>query len=44
MATEKTFKGFLGWFEEGIILRGQKVIMLHIGSLPAIFGDQDTLQ
>jgi D-cysteine desulfhydrase family pyridoxal phosphate-dependent enzyme len=41
--TAKTFAGLLGLLEEGIIVSGQKVIMLHTGGLPAIFGYQDTL-
>lgn len=42
--TAKTFAGLLGLLEEGRILRGQKVVMLHTGGLPAIFGYQETLQ
>ena len=42
--TSKTFAGLLGLLEEGVILPGQKVLMLHTGGLPAIFGYQEELQ
>jgi D-cysteine desulfhydrase family pyridoxal phosphate-dependent enzyme len=42
--TSKTFAGLLGLLEEGTISRGQKVLMLHTGGLPAIFGYQEELQ
>ena len=41
--TAKTFAGLLGLLEEGKILPGQKVVMLHTGGLPAIFSYQETL-
>ena len=41
--TAKTFAGLLGLLEEGHIKRGQKVIMLHTGGLPALFGYQDEI-
>ena len=41
--TAKTFAGVLGLLEEGIIKKGQKVLMLHTGGLPALFGYQDVL-
>jgi L-cysteate sulfo-lyase len=40
----KTFAGLLGLMKEGHIRRGQKVVMLHTGGLPAIFGYQDVLE
>lgn len=42
--TGKTFAGLLGLLREGQIEKGQKVVMLHTGGLPAIFGYQDELQ
>jgi D-cysteine desulfhydrase family pyridoxal phosphate-dependent enzyme len=42
--TSKTFAGLLGLLEEGKISRGQKVLMLHTGGLPAIFAYQEELQ
>lgn len=41
--TSKTFAGLLGLLEEGRILPGQKVLMLHTGGLPAIFSYQESL-
>ena len=41
--TAKTFAGLLGLLEEGKILPGQKVVMLHTGGLPAIFSYQESL-
>ena len=41
--TAKTFAGLLGLLEEGKILPGQKVLMLHTGGLPAIFSYQEAL-
>ena len=41
--TAKTFSGLLGLLKEGKISRGQKVLMLHTGGLPAIFSYQDVL-
>jgi len=42
--TAKTFAGVLGLLEEGIIKKGQKVLMLHTGGLPALFGYQEVLE
>jgi len=42
--TAKTFAGLLGLLEEGRIERGQKVVMLHTGGLPALFGYQEELE
>jgi D-cysteine desulfhydrase family pyridoxal phosphate-dependent enzyme len=42
--TAKTFAGLLGLLEEGRIERGQKVVMLHTGGLPALFGYQTELE
>ncbi|MBR9851943.1 MAG: D-cysteine desulfhydrase family protein [Rhodobacteraceae bacterium] len=42
--TAKTFAGLLGLLKEGRILPGQKVVMLHTGGLPALFGYQEELQ
>lgn len=42
--TAKTFAGVLGLLEEGKIKRGQKVLMLHTGGLPALFSYEDVLQ
>lgn len=42
--TSKTFAGLLGLMEEGKISPNQKVMMLHTGGLPAIFGYQEELQ
>ena len=38
--TAKTFAGLLGLLKEGRIRHGQKVVMLHTGGLPALFGYQ----
>lgn len=42
--TAKTFAGLLGLLQEGRIERGQKVVMLHTGGLPALFGYQTELE
>ncbi len=42
--TAKTFAGLLGLLEEGVIRKGQKIVLLHTGGLPALFGYQDELQ
>ncbi|WP_241482573.1 D-cysteine desulfhydrase family protein [Leisingera sp. ANG-M7] len=42
--TAKTFAGLLGLLEEGVIRTGQKVVMLHTGGQPALFGYQEELQ
>lgn len=42
--TAKTFAGLLGLLKEGHIRPGQKVVMLHTGGLPALFGYQEELQ
>ncbi len=42
--TAKTFAGLLGLLKEGAIRKGQKVVMLHTGGLPALFGYQHELQ
>ncbi len=42
--TAKTFAGLLGLLHEGRIERGQKVVMLHTGGLPALFGYQTELE
>lgn len=42
--TAKTFAGLLELLEQGKILPNQKVMMLHTGGLPAIFGYQEELQ
>lgn len=42
--TAKTFAGLLGLLKEGRIRPGQKVVMLHTGGLPALFGYQEELQ
>ncbi|NIZ63347.1 D-cysteine desulfhydrase family protein [Sedimentitalea sp. CY04] len=39
--TAKTFAGLLDLIENGHILTGQKVVMLHTGGLPALFGYQE---
>lgn len=39
----KTFAGLLGLLKDGTITKGQKVMMLHTGGLPALFGYQDEL-
>lgn len=39
----KTFAGLLGLVKNGSIQSGQKVIMLHTGGLPALFGYQEEL-
>lgn len=41
--TAKTFAGLLGLIDTGHILAGQKVVMLHTGGLPALFGYQEEL-
>ncbi len=40
----KTFAGLLGLLEQGVIRKGQKVVLLHTGGQPALFGYQDELQ
>ncbi len=42
--TAKTFAGLLGLLDEGVIRKGQRVVMVHTGSLPALFGYQDELE
>lgn len=42
--TAKTFAGLLGLLKEGRIQPGQKVVMLHTGGVPALFGYQEELQ
>ena len=39
----KTFAGLLGLLEEGAISKGQKVLLLHTGGLPALFAYQNAL-
>jgi len=39
----KTFEGLLGLVKDGSIQPGQKVVMLHTGGLPALFGYQEEL-
>ncbi|WP_254435955.1 D-cysteine desulfhydrase family protein [Ruegeria arenilitoris] len=39
----KTFAGLLGLLDAGVICKGQKVVMLHTGGLPALFGYQDVI-
>ncbi|KIC20296.1 D-cysteine desulfhydrase family protein [Leisingera sp. ANG-Vp] len=39
----KTFAGLLGLLEEGAIRKGQKVLLLHTGGLPALFAYQNEL-
>lgn len=41
--TAKTFAGLLSLLKEGTIRPGQKVVMLHTGGMPALFGYQDEL-
>ncbi|MEW2917298.1 D-cysteine desulfhydrase family protein [Ruegeria sp. ANG10] len=41
--TAKTFAGLLHLVETGKIQQGQKVVMLHTGGLPALFGYQSEL-
>lgn len=41
--TAKTFAGLLGLLEQGTIKQGQKVVLIHTGGLPALFGYQDEL-
>jgi len=41
--TAKTFAGLLDLIGNGHILTGQKVVMLHTGGLPALFGYQEEL-
>ncbi|OUS04840.1 1-aminocyclopropane-1-carboxylate deaminase [Rhodobacterales bacterium 52_120_T64] len=40
----KTFAGLLGLLKEDRIQRGQKVVLLHTGGQPALFGYQDELE
>lgn len=42
--TAKTFAGLLDLVAEGQIHKGQKVVMIHTGGLPALFGYQTELQ
>lgn len=42
--TAKTFAGLLGLLEDGSIQKRQKVVLLHTGGLPALFGYQEELQ
>ena len=42
--TAKTFAGLLGLLKEGTLQRGQKIVLLHTGGLPALFGYQEELQ
>ncbi len=42
--TAKTFAGLLDLRHDGHISKGQKVVMLHTGGLPALFGYQEALQ
>lgn len=42
--TAKTFAGLLGLLKEGRIQQGQKVVMVHTGGQPALFGYQDALE
>ncbi|WP_241480935.1 D-cysteine desulfhydrase family protein [Leisingera sp. ANG-M6] len=39
----KTFAGLLGLLETGSIAKGQKVLLLHTGGLPALFAYQNEL-
>ncbi|MBY6067381.1 D-cysteine desulfhydrase family protein [Leisingera aquaemixtae] len=39
----KTFAGLLGLLAEGVISKGQKVLLLHTGGLPALFAYQNEL-
>ncbi|KIC12617.1 1-aminocyclopropane-1-carboxylate deaminase [Leisingera sp. ANG-M1] len=39
----KTFAGLLGLLAEGTIRKGQKVLLLHTGGLPALFAYQNEL-
>jgi len=41
--TAKTFAGLLGLIENGTIKQGQKVIFIHTGGVPALFGYQEEL-
>ncbi|MEP4992286.1 MAG: pyridoxal-phosphate dependent enzyme, partial [Paracoccaceae bacterium] len=41
--TAKTFAGLLDLCKRGQIQPGQKVVLLHTGGLPALFGYQDEL-
>ena len=41
--TAKTFAGLLGLVKDGSIKKGQKVVMVHTGGLPALFAYQDQL-
>ncbi len=42
--TAKTFAGLMGLLKAGHIQRGQKVVMLHTGGVPALFGYQTELE
>lgn len=42
--TAKTFAGLLGLLKEGRIRPGQKVVMVHTGGVPALFGYQEELE
>lgn len=39
----KTFAGLLGLLQEGTLRKGQKVLLLHTGGLPALFAYQNEL-
>ncbi|WP_170416071.1 D-cysteine desulfhydrase family protein [Ruegeria atlantica] len=39
----KTFAGLIGLLDVGVIRKGQKVVMLHTGGLPALFGYQEVI-
>ncbi|MGB7260577.1 MAG: D-cysteine desulfhydrase family protein [Albidovulum sp.] len=41
--TAKTFAGLLGLLRDGTIEKGQKIVLLHTGGLPALFGYQEEL-
>ena len=41
--TAKTFAGLINLVEQGIISKGDKVVMIHTGGVPAIFGYQNYL-
>ena len=40
----KTFAGLMELLDEGVISKGQKVVMLHTGGLPALFGYQEVFE
>lgn len=42
--TAKTFAGLLDLLREGVVQRGQRVVLLHTGGLPALFGYQEAFQ